>query len=221
MSLTLRGKKLGVLLRSARLHLGKSVEFCAQAIGVPAEQYLAFELGEQCPSLPEIEVLAFALGLPLDYFWGAISLSEDQDGKNKFNVNQLLALRQRMVGVFLRKTRSEAQLSLDALAEKSGVSAEKIAAYESGVLPIPLPELEALAMGLNTSIRKFQDKSSQVGKWLSQQRHITGFADLSPELQAFVAKPINQPYLELAVRLSEMSVERLRGVAEGLLEITL
>ena len=41
------------------------------------------------------------------------------------------------------------------------------------------------------------------------------------ELQGFVCKPINRPYLELAVRLSEMSVEKLRGVAEGLLEITL
>ena len=40
-------------------------------------------------------------------------------------------------------------------------------------------------------------------------------------MQQFVSKPVNQPYLELAQRLSEMSVERLRSVAEGLLEITL
>jgi len=40
------------------------------------------------------------------------------------------------------------------------------------------------------------------------------------EMQVFVSKPINRPYLELAIRLSEMSVDRLRSVAEGLLEIT-
>jgi len=40
-------------------------------------------------------------------------------------------------------------------------------------------------------------------------------------LLAFVLKPINLPYLELAKRLSEMSVDKLRDVAEGLLEITL
>ena len=40
------------------------------------------------------------------------------------------------------------------------------------------------------------------------------------DLQVFVSKPINRPYLELAIRLSEMSVDRLRAVAEGLLEIT-
>jgi hypothetical protein len=47
------------------------------------------------------------------------------------------------------------------------------------------------------------------------------FAELSPELQDFLSKPINRPYLELAQRLSEMDVEKLRAVAEGLLEITL
>ena len=47
------------------------------------------------------------------------------------------------------------------------------------------------------------------------------FTDLPLEMQAFISKPINMPYLELAQRLSEMSVDRLRGVAEGLLEITL
>jgi hypothetical protein len=47
------------------------------------------------------------------------------------------------------------------------------------------------------------------------------FAELSPELQDFISKPINRPYLEIAQRLGEMSVEKLRAVAEGLLEITL
>ena len=40
------------------------------------------------------------------------------------------------------------------------------------------------------------------------------------EMQVFVSKPINRPYLELAMRLNDMSVDKLRGVAEGLLEIT-
>jgi hypothetical protein len=43
---------------------------------------------------------------------------------------------------------------------------------------------------------------------------------LSPELQAFIAKPINRPYLELAVKLSQLDADRLRSVAEALLAIT-
>jgi len=39
-------------------------------------------------------------------------------------------------------------------------------------------------------------------------------------VRAFISKPVNLPYLELAMRLSDLSAEKLRGVAEGLLEIT-
>ena len=47
------------------------------------------------------------------------------------------------------------------------------------------------------------------------------FLQLPVELQNFVCKPINRPYLELALKLSGMSAEKLRGVAEDLLDITL
>jgi len=41
------------------------------------------------------------------------------------------------------------------------------------------------------------------------------------DLQEFILKPVNQPYLELAQKLSQMSVDKMRDVAEGLLDITL
>jgi hypothetical protein len=47
------------------------------------------------------------------------------------------------------------------------------------------------------------------------------FLELPDDLQAFLTQPVNRPYLELAVRLSEMSRDKLRSVAEGLLDITL
>ena len=45
-------------------------------------------------------------------------------------------------------------------------------------------------------------------------------SDLTPEMQQFVEKPVNQPYLEIAMRLSELPVDKLRTLAESLLEIT-
>ncbi|NIP32622.1 MAG: hypothetical protein GWN00_13130, partial [Aliifodinibius sp.] len=51
--------------------------------------------------------------------------------------------------------------------------------------------------------------------------YIDEFQNLPEELQEFIAKPVNQPYLELAKKLSELSADRLRGIAEGILEITL
>ena len=67
----------------------------------------------------------------------------------------------------------------------------------------------------------FEDQHGQAGSWFSQQKYLREFLTLPEDLQKFVSKPINRPYLELAVRLSELKVERLRALAESLLEITL
>jgi hypothetical protein len=76
-------------------------------------------------------------------------------------------------------------------------------------------------MSLNRPVRDFQDKNGPVGAWAAREQAAHVLMEMPPELQDFIVKPINQPYLELAQRLSEMSVEKLRAVAEGLLEITL
>jgi hypothetical protein len=55
----------------------------------------------------------------------------------------------------------------------------------------------------------------------SRQKAIQDFLQLPPDLQEFVCKPINRPYLDLAIKLSGMSTDKLRGVAEDLLDITL
>lgn len=220
-AISIRSKKLGVLIRDARLSHNKTVNDCAAAIGVSPEKFEDYELGEQSPSLPEVELLAYYLNMPFEHFWGATALSEGEDAPNKIDPKQLVGLRHRMIGVQIRKTRSGANLTLENVADRAGITAEILEAYEMGEKPIPLPVLEALVVSLNVSIREYQDHHSQIGQWFIQQRAVKDFLDLPPEAQAFVCKPVNRPYLELAQRLSEMSVDRLRTVAEVLLEITL
>ena len=47
------------------------------------------------------------------------------------------------------------------------------------------------------------------------------FGRMAPDVRDFVTQPVNEPYLRLAMRMSQLSAERLRSIAEGLLEITL
>jgi hypothetical protein len=74
---------------------------------------------------------------------------------------------------------------------------------------------------LGTSADHFLDPKGSVGVKFAHQKLVEALMDLPQELREFVSKPVNRPYLELAQRLSEVSVEKLRSVAEGLLEITL
>lgn len=218
--MTIRTKKLGVLMRSARLTCCKGLEECAEAIGVSASDLNSYELGERSPSLPELEMLTFYLQIPLDFFWGN-ELLKGNGHQRQLDPQQLRSLRQRMIGALVRKARTEAGLTLEELSEKVSMPVEHLTAYELGEEAVPLPELELLAKTFNTSIRDFQDKSGPVGSWFTKQRILSDFQELSPELQSFASKPVNQPYLEVAKRLSEMQVEKLRDVAEVLLEITL
>ena len=220
-AITIRAKKVGVLLRGARLAAGKSLEECAQAIGAAGSTLEAYERGEASPALPELEALAYYLKTPLAHFWGREIASASKPETTGTDPLRLLRLRNHIIGALFRQARQEAGLSLKEVAERTGVAEEKIASYELGERPIPLPELEVLASAVNRPIKDFQDSRGPIGTWIRQQHALQYFADLSPEMQEFISKPVNRPYIELAQRLSEMSVEKLRAVAEGLLEITL
>jgi transcriptional regulator with XRE-family HTH domain len=217
---TIRTKKLGVLIRDARLANGKSLEECALTIGVTPDRFEMFEYGMEPPSLPELELLAYTLKVPLEHFWGNELLKKN--GKTApLDAAQVKVLRQKMIGALVRKARIEAGLSVIEAAAEANLSEAQLQAYELGEQAIPIPDLEILSQVLNKTVFEFQDRHSPVGHWFAEQKTAQEFNDLPVELQGFVCKPINRPYLELAVRLSEMSVEKLRGVAEGLLEITL
>lgn len=220
MSSKIKAKKLGVLIRDAREATCRSLEECAQAVGTTVDVMKHYELGEKSPSLPELEILAHYLKVPLEHFWGE-ELLESGEVDAEFDPQKLIALRQKIIGVLIRKYRMEKSLSQEELAVSLGISLSKLQAYEMGLQPIPVPELDTLAQELGWQIKVFQDNQGPVGSWLSKQRYFKDFMGLSPDMQEFICKPINQSYLEVAQRLSEMSVDRLRTIAEVLLDITL
>ena len=216
----LRSKKLGVLIRDARLAAHKSIPECAKLVGVTSGILRSWEGGRRAPSLPELEVLAYSLHLPLHQFWSKDAISDDASVTEHMNLPALIGIRQRLVGALLRQQRENAGLSLRTLSEKSGVSTARLKAYELGERPIPLPELEGLVVLLGGQIETIFDQTGPIGQWMIQQKAVQEFLQLPPEVQKFVSKPINRPYLELAMKLSSMSTEKLRSVAEDLLEIT-
>ena len=219
--ITLRIKKLGVLIRDARLAARRSPEDCARAMGVTRGMLRAYEEGRRAPSLPEVELLAYFLKLPIDHFWGRSAASDDAAPAQQLDLPQLAQLRQRMIGALLRQERNTASLSIKALSQETGIPGARIKAYELGERAIPLPELEALVSSLAARVETFFDQSGPIGQWMAEQKSMKQFMELPPDLQAFVSQPVNRPYLELAAKLSSMSSEKLRSVAEELLDITL
>ena len=121
----------------------------------------------------------------------------------------------------MRREREKASISLRDLSEQSGISTNCLKAYELGQRPIPLPELEGLIVLVGGQIESLFDQTGPIGMWMNQKKAVQDFLLLPPELQNFVSKPVNRPYLELAMKLSGMSTDKLRSVAEDILDITL
>jgi len=218
---TLRSRKLGVLIRDARLAARKTISECAKIIGVNTGIFRAWEEGRKSPSLPELEVLSYALDLPLQRFWSKDATSDNVSVTDNLNLPALASLRQRLIGALLRREREKASISLRDLSEQSGISTSRLKAYELGQRPIPLPELEGLIVLVGGQIESLFDQTGPIGTWMNQKKAVQDFLLLPTDLQNFVSKPVNRPYLELAMKLSGMSTDKLRSVAEDILDITL
>lgn len=219
--ISIRTKKLGVLIRDARLSARRTVQDCAEALGIRKSIFRAYEEGLRAPSLPELETLVYYLDLPMEHFWGKQTKSETPSRTTRLDLPKLLAVRQRKIGALLRQERTKASVSIRNLAHETDIASARIKAYELGERAIPLPELEVLVRALGGRIESFFDRHGPVGQWMISEESVQQFLEMPVELREFVAMPVNRPYLQLAMKLSNMSKDKLRSVAEDLLDITL
>jgi transcriptional regulator with XRE-family HTH domain len=188
--LALRDRIIGLLLRDAREQADKTKRDCARALGVSSSTITAYEEGRKSISLPELEVLSYVLDVPVSHFWKREA--EEIAEREPLPLEEVLALRHRIVGALLRQARLEADVSQKELAEVLGCSSNSISSYEFGKRPISLAELELLAQHLRLPLEYFLDEQEgPVGEWNRQQEAYEHFCELPREMQEFVATPVN------------------------------
>ena len=219
-SYAIRARMIGVLVRDARLAAGRTDEDCARALSVAVEQVEAWEYGDETPTLPELEILAYYLDVPVSHFWGTSTL-EGERGKHTGAQTEYLALRDRMIGALLRQAREEQVMSLEELSAASGLPAEQISRYELGEAPLPMHELTVLANGVRRNLSYFLESSSHIGELLAMREEWKRFAALPEHIRRFAANPLNAGFVEIAMVLSELPADRLRRIGEGMLNITM
>ena len=218
-TLILRTKMLGAMLREARLKANMSLKEVATKIGSTSGAVSSYEHGRKGISLPELELFAYHLDIPLEHFITGSTIYTEQ--KTEFDPTTMVSLRQRMVGALLRKHRTEAEMSIRALADAVGLPSKRLSLYERGDRPIPLPELERLVKVLGQSLDDYLDREGPVGEWASNTQAFANLLQLPSDLREFLSTPENQSYLRAAKHISELSVEKLRALAESLLDLTL
>ncbi len=221
--LAIRSKKIGVCIADTRQKARKSVEDTARYLGITPEQYTAYEKGVTTPSLPQLEMLGLYFNVPVEQL---ITWQSEPDAVSATDapvLSKIVKLREHVIAAYLSKARQQKQVSPEVLAEACGISAADLSAYEKAEKSIPYPVLESLSKYLDLDLKSLYSSHGPLKKKKAPaevEDVRKKIAELTPELYDFVNKPINRPYLELAQKLSEMNVERLRMVAESLLEIT-
>ena len=215
----LRARILGVLLRDARLANGVSETEIAGALGVSEDDIRYWELGTSAPSLPQLEILAFYLGIPVSHFWNTKTISA-QEAERTVPNEQYNELRDRVIGAMLTAARKDAKLSQEELAKMTGLTEEQVASYELGQQSVPFPELTSLSTAVRKSLSYFLEDSNRVGSWLALKEEYQRFCELPEEMRAFVTQPVNQAFIDIAMRLSRLQVQELREVGENILNIT-
>jgi transcriptional regulator with XRE-family HTH domain len=220
-ALDVRSKMIGVLLRSARLHTGKTLKACAELLGCSSHTISQYEYGRKGISLPELELLAAFFDVPVSYFWEEDSTISDEGGDLP-PAETLLPLRQKMIGVLLRQARLEAGRTQKECAEALGVSSDTMSRYEYGKRPIPFPQLEFLSSLLEFPLSHFLDPelaTSRVviprseGELLSFE---DAWASLPTQVQEFIRTHDSLPYLQMALKLYELPRDSLEHLAKAI-----
>lgn len=220
--LIIRAKKIGLRLTDIREKFRFSVEDIAGALGISPEEVLQAEQGMTCFSLPQLEALSSLYDLPLERLlnWETKGrpVSEDQ----KDFLKKSTALHDHILAARLKKARLTQQVSLESLAEYCGLSSKEYSEYENAERPVPYTVLETISKVLNLDTVSILATKTPIPQTKPAEavQGPTKLSHLPETLQDFVNKPINQPYIELARKLSEFDVNRLRKIAESLLEIT-
>lgn len=220
--LTVKSRIVGVLLEDARQFAGRSAAETADLLGLSEDEYLAFEAGTHTPSLPQLEVMAYFFNVPIQHLlYGDTLAVERREAEVRQRVSDVLMLRQRVIGVRLAQLRDEGGRTVEQVSAESGLPVETIQAVESGQVSLPLNQLEKLVQAVRANLDDLMDGHGPVGSFVQAQREFDEFTELPPEMRDFILRRINRTYLDLAMRLSDMEVDRLRSIAESILEITL
>jgi transcriptional regulator with XRE-family HTH domain len=217
----LRTRMLGVLIRDAREASGTTQVETSNELGIDEELLRSWEYGREAPTLPQLEMLAYFFDVPLSQFWSDKTLDQAQRERNiPVPKDQYGSIRNNMISALLKLARQDRKLSQEELALRSGQTPEQINAYEAGT-EIPFPVLSSLASAVNKNMSYFLEGTGRIGAWLQMQEEYRRFAELPPEIRAFVSLHVNQPYIDIAMRLAKMPLGELRTVAEKILDITL
>ena len=209
----LLGKILGALIRRRRLCAGRSTEECANHLQIQPQLLADWEIGEQVPGLPQLELLAQFLngaGQPAAGF--------SDPSQQSFHAEYVL-LRQRLIGVLMRAARLAKGRSLDAMSACTALDVELLDAYEHGASMIPVSHLSLMARAVGRDLCDFVMSN---GSAAVSERALTpseATVEIESEADELVPDREQEAFIRLALAFRRIEKEHLHRIANALFAI--
>ena len=212
---SVRRKIIGVLIRAAREKSHRTTAQVAHRLGVTPARVRQYESGAREISLPELELLALYLEIPLSFFLNEESRIEEEATFPP--TQEEIRARKGALGIRIKQARLAAGKSKEECAEVIECKPGTIGRYERGLGDIPITSLERLADFLNVNLFYFIEEARSRDS--SGVLDLEKLARLPKEVRGFVLDSANLPYLRMAVKFSDLPTDKLKELGEILLVV--
>ncbi len=135
----IRAKKLGLKIAMARQNINLTVEDLAEKIGLPSDELIQMEKGIQPPSIPQLQFIASIIQMPIDDLINPVALAPIPAGIEAGALARYFEIRNRMLGIQIKKYRLQQELAIDEVAQACAVESTDFELFESGQKVIPFP----------------------------------------------------------------------------------
>lgn len=157
----------GVLQRIQEIRKSKlrKVKDCAAFLNISKEDYRNFERGKLQLSLPEVELLAGYLDVPIQSFFQDEPYSPQTSPLHDKNIRlRYKKLRQKMIQAMLIIEQTSQGNNLDHLYDLTQISTKKLKSYQRGKKSIPLDHFLAICKALKVTPEVFFHPSKAVAE---------------------------------------------------------
>lgn len=206
-------------IKQVRTRKQQSIHNCAMILDISKVNYLKFENGEKPLSLPEIELLATYLGIPLQNLFDEGPVKDDSLIILKDEVQPLYRnLRQKMIRAKMNAEKAKKGLSIEDLHQETGIPLESLKFYENGDLPIPIHHLIKISKVLSLPMDAFFNQDIIAESSTSQQKSQRNWQQEYPESKAEERISAGEAHSPLEIAISMLPIEDQAAMAKTLLE---
>lgn len=217
-------EKIVERIKQIRKLKNRSLHDCAKVLNIQKERYHHFEDGNGVLSLPELELLAIFLEVPLQSFFQDSDLELDQAAllsEEKMPIYK--NLRDKIIRTKLNLEIEKKGISLENLNDKTGISLQTLKSYQENGESIPFDHItqitEHLGIPINSLLQDTLEsdeefiigKDQEQSQWEPEYQDSRGIPDEEETPQTVLLEAVKSLSITDQAEIAKLLLEKLKA----------